>query len=538
VINKPLIDIIISSDISPEQIKIQLQKVSESYEFKSKLVLCKLLNYIIMETLEGRENKIKGYTIGLAVFNKDCDFDADQDALVRINAGRLRRVLSHYYSNEGINDEIIIEIPKGSYAPKFSSKNTQTTQTISTKRENPIMVPSIAILPFINQTGDSNKDYFVQGFAEELSVELTNYEDLIIYDFRHKSNNVFTNANTDNFIKENNIQFLLNGSIYFDEKIVKALIKVTNVIGGEQIWAHSYKKEFDINNIHKIQENIAHEVALNIGGELGVICNKLTLNTNQIQVDKIETYQAILQYYNYNQELSEESAINAFTALSNALNSDPHSGILAACLATMHFNSYLLDSPLYENSFQLFCELADQAYKFDPNKDIVQTAMVLKHFTLCNKEAFYHAFEKCMKSNPKGVLRLGTLAVFSALYGNWEKGIVIIKKLMNENVNFPIYFYGILSLDYYRRKEYKQALIETKKHSMPAGPFWSPIHMHRIAALGQLNMKDEARPEIAELMRGKPDFIDKAQYIMSLFIKEEDLVEHMMDGLRKAGMAL
>jgi len=109
---------------------------------------------------------------------------------------------------------------------------------------------------------------------------------------------------------------------------------------------------------------------------------------------------------------------------------------------------------------------------------------------------------------------------------------------MNENVNFPIYFYGILSLDYYRRKEYKQALIETKKHSMPAGPFWSPIHMHRIAALGQLNMKDEARPEIAELMRGKPDFIDKAQYIMSLFIKEEDLVEHMMDGLRKAGMAL
>ncbi len=526
----------ISSDISAEQIKIQLQKICESDELKTKRVLCKLLNYITMETLEGREDQIKGYTIGLAVFNKGFDFDADQDALVRINAGRLRRNLSDYYSHKGINDDLIIEIPKGSYAAKFSSKKTQTTQNNSTKRRNPIMVPSIAILPFINQTGDTNKDYFVQGFAEELSVELTNYEDLIIYDCRHESNNVFTHADTDAFIKEHNIRFLLNGSIYFNEKIVKTLIKLTDAISGEQIWAHSYEKEFDVNNIHKIQENIAHEVALNIGGELGVICNKLTLNTNQIQVDNIETYQAILQYYNYNQELSQESAINAFTALSSALNSDPHSGILAACLATMHFNSYLLDSPLYENSFELFCELADQAYKLDPDKDIVQTAMVLKHFTLSNKEAFYHAYEKCMKTNPKGVLRLGTLAVFSACYGNWDKGIVILKKLMNENLNFPIYFYGILSLDYYRRNDYKQALIESKKYSMPTGPFWSPMDIHRIAALGQLNRKDEARPVIVELLRGKPDFIDKAQYILSLFIKEEDLVEHMMDGLRKAGM--
>lgn len=533
-INEQFSDIGIPIDISPEQIKIQLQKISESDALKSKRVLCKLLNYITMETLEGRRDKLKGYTIGLAVFNKDCDFDADQDALVRINAGRLRRNLSNYYSNEGMNDEIIIEIPKGGYAPEFSSNKTQTSQTISTKRKNPIMVPSIAILPFKNQTGDSNKDYFVQGFAEELSAELTNYEDLIIYDFRQRLNNVFTQANTDNYIKENNIRFLLNGSIYFDEKIVKALVKVTTVIGGEQFWAHSYTKEFDVNNIHKIQEDIAHKVALSIGGELGIICNKLTLNTDLIQVDKIETYQAVLQYYKFNQELSQESAINAFTALSNAFISDPHSGVLAAYLATVHSNSYFLDAPIYENSFQLFCKLTDQAYKLDPNKDIVQTAMVTKHFALGNKDAFHHAFEKCMKSNPKGVLRLGSLAVFSALYGNWEKGIVIIKKLMHENLNFPIYFYGFLSLYYYRRKEYKQALIEAKKYILPAGPFWAPLH--RVVALGQLNMKDEAIPEIAELMRVKPDFNVKAPFIMGLYIKEEDLVEHMMDGLRKAGM--
>lgn len=190
-----------------------------------------------------------------------------------------------------------------------------------------------------------------------------------------------------------------------------------------------------------------------------------------------------------------------------------------------------MDRPIDENSVQLFCELADQAQKRDPEKDIVQTTMAFKHFALGNKDAFHHAFERCMKSNPKGIPRLGSLAVLYTLNGNWEKGIVIIKKLMGENVIFPIYFYDMLWYNYYRRKDYKQALIEAKKYSIPAGPFWVPLHLHRIAALGQLNRKDEAKPEIASLLRGKPDFNDKAPYIMGLILKEEYMVAHMMDGL-------
>ncbi len=52
---------------------------------------------------------------------------------------------------------------------------------------------------------------------------------------------------------------------------------------------------------------------------------------------------------------------------------------------------------------------------------------------------------------------------------------------MHENVNFPIYFYGMLSFDYYRRKDYKQALIVAINYSIPSGPFWSPMHMYKTA---------------------------------------------------------
>ncbi len=55
---------------------------------------------------------------------------------------------------------------------------------------------------------------------------------------------------------------------------------------------------------------------------------------------------------------------------------------------------------------------------------------------------------------------------------------------------------------------------------------------------GLLNRKDEAIPEIAEIMRVRPDFNDNASYIMGLYLKEEYMLAHKMHGLRKAGMAL
>ena len=93
-----------------EEILIQMRKVLKSSELSSKSKLCKLLQYIIDETLDGRKDKIKGYTIGVDVFGKEEGFDPEQDPLVRIHAGRLRRVLRLYYLETGRKDSIKINV--------------------------------------------------------------------------------------------------------------------------------------------------------------------------------------------------------------------------------------------------------------------------------------------------------------------------------------------------------------------------------------------------------------------------------------------
>ncbi|MGQ3291358.1 MAG: adenylate cyclase [Shinella sp.] len=83
----------------------------------------RLLEYVVEETLSGRGNRIKAYTIALEVFGRSDTFDPQADPIVRIAASHLRRALERYYLTSGKADPIVIDIPKGSYVPSFSIRS-------------------------------------------------------------------------------------------------------------------------------------------------------------------------------------------------------------------------------------------------------------------------------------------------------------------------------------------------------------------------------------------------------------------------------
>jgi len=130
-------------------------------------------------------------------------------------------------------------------------------------------------------------------------------------------------------------------------------------------------------------------------------------------------------------------------------------------------------------------------------------------------------------------MRLGMLGFYLSLNGEWERGKEILDRIMKIKISFPVYYYGATALYYYHKNEYENCLKELKKYISPT-LFWAP--MQRIAVYGQLNRLDEAKEDFEMLKQLKPDFEEKAEYLLSRFIKEDDLVDHMLEGLRKAGM--
>lgn len=78
-----------------------------------------LLRYLVEQEQEGHADRLKGFAIAVDVFGKDADFDPSTDAVVRVQAGRLRELLAHYYATEGAAEPIRITIPRGSYVPAY-----------------------------------------------------------------------------------------------------------------------------------------------------------------------------------------------------------------------------------------------------------------------------------------------------------------------------------------------------------------------------------------------------------------------------------
>ncbi len=111
----------LTADGSPciEEIRAQLKRIVSSPEFPGMGRAAAFLRYVVDEAIAGRAGRIKGYSIAIEVFGRNETFTQD-DPVVRIEAGRLRRSLERYYLLEGQNDPVRIDIPKGGYTPAFS----------------------------------------------------------------------------------------------------------------------------------------------------------------------------------------------------------------------------------------------------------------------------------------------------------------------------------------------------------------------------------------------------------------------------------
>lgn len=112
-----------------------LGKILQSPTFERSHRMQRFLRYLCEETFAGRGTLLKEYGIALAVFDKPEDFDPGTSATVRVEAGRLRRLLKNYHIDHGHSDAILLRIPKGGYVPLFEWRTTQAMAPGTTDAE-------------------------------------------------------------------------------------------------------------------------------------------------------------------------------------------------------------------------------------------------------------------------------------------------------------------------------------------------------------------------------------------------------------------
>jgi hypothetical protein len=127
-----------SARFAPREIRAQVAKILSSEHFVRSQRMQRFLDFVIEETLAGRIDQLGEYAIGTAVFDRGSDFEPAIDAIVRNDARRLPSKLLEYYRNAP-EDRVVIEIPKGGYAPVFVSAAASRKESAQRR---------LAVLPF------------------------------------------------------------------------------------------------------------------------------------------------------------------------------------------------------------------------------------------------------------------------------------------------------------------------------------------------------------------------------------------------------
>lgn len=157
----------LSGRISDKDVRVQLDRVLGSPTFQQVDRLKRFLTFITVEASAGRSDQLKEYVIGVQVFGKEESFDPRTDPIVRVQARRLRARLARYYREEGQNDEIVIELPKGGYSPVFKRRAFGAAPRRSLGAAL-ISRNTVAVLPFADHSPHGDLDYFCRGLRQEI----------------------------------------------------------------------------------------------------------------------------------------------------------------------------------------------------------------------------------------------------------------------------------------------------------------------------------------------------------------------------------
>ena len=162
------------SNVDFDEVTKQLGRIFASKTFRQADRIKRFLDFIVRETVAGRGEKLKEFSVGVEVFGRDASFDPRFDPIVRVQARRLRAQLERYYTEEAAPEEMMVEVPKGRYAVIFKpGRSSRTTEP--RKSHAPLLLSSntVLALPFQDHSVAGDQRHLCAGINEEIVHALT-----------------------------------------------------------------------------------------------------------------------------------------------------------------------------------------------------------------------------------------------------------------------------------------------------------------------------------------------------------------------------
>ncbi|KRD60891.1 adenylate cyclase [Ensifer sp. Root278] len=563
---------------SPADIRDQLARIISSAEFPKGGRGPAFLSFVVEEALAGRALRLKGYTIAVEVFKRSEDFTQD-DPVVRIEAGRLRRALERYYLVAGQDDPVRIDIPKGRYAPSFTWNAPISAAPIfasveeegkqldhSWPRRGWLMLglfgvialaaltywgseriveaakrsgtaispdePTLVIAPFANLGDGPQAQLYTSGLTEELLTALPRFKEIMVFG-RETSKSLSPQVEASEIRGGLGARYLLAGAVRVSGPKVRVTARLLDTSDGAILWSQTYDDDLTSRELFAIQSDVASKVAAAVAQPYGVIAQAATASPPP---DDLGVYACTLRFYAYRSELSPETHLNARDCLESVVARYPSYATAWAMSSILYLDEDRFRFNLRSGQpapIERALHSARRAIELEPgNTRALQSLMIALFFNQQLTEAL-QAGEEALALNPNDTELLGEFGTRLAICGQWQRGADLLDRALTLNPGGASYYHGARALAAYMLNDPDKAVSLIRKTNLQKFPMF---HLVAAAIFADAGLLDEARREGEIFMKMRPDYIPNIiEEHRKRNIEPRDNLR-MIASLRKAGL--
>ena len=477
------------AEAEKEKIRVSLANVLASSLFAGSPRQQRFLDYLVTNTLNGDADRLKGYTIAIDVFDRNDDFDPSLDAIVRVEATRLRNKLREYYDDVGRNDEFIIEFPKGGYTVQINhraqsqSLNKPSISNGSVQVED---IPSLAVLPFSGVDVEAEHSYFTDGITDTLISELSRLSGLFIIS-RHSSFAYRNSSKSDKEIaSELNVLYLLRGNIQKAGNRIRLSVQLVNANNRIPLWSERYDRE--IQDIFALQDDLARNIAMALQIKLA---SAEAERFGHEGTKNMEAHDALLRGIEQHWQYTTKATITAQQFFRRAIELDENYAAAHAWLARSYLYEWIMR--LRDDTEVVFVKAlthAKRAIEIDPLLSHGHAALGWVYFWRKELTPALASIKKAVAIDPNNAETYLFLAQTLASSGEGKQGLFYAETALRLNPRSSPWAHWVLGQCYWVLEDYDKAL-EAWEYSHKMSTTFLPTQLYLCALYAFLG-KDEA----------------------------------------------
>jgi len=390
----------------------------------------------------------------------------------------------------------------------------------------------VAVLPF--KYGGANADLIAlaEGLTEEVITGLSRFSYIRVT--ARSSTLPFAGEAVDarSVGTKLGARYVIEGSLRQAGSALRLSVQLVDTNSGAHIWAETYDRPFQPESIFALQDDLVPRIVSTVADAHGILPHTLSEALRNRHPDQLTPYEAVLRSFGYGYRMTPEEHAAVRDILERAVRQAPGYsdawGMLSLVYAEEFSNGFNPRPDPLGRALQAARRAADAA----PSNALAHNALARALFFRKEFQAFRIAADRALELNPLNGPALAALGSMMAYAGDWEHGCAQVERAARLNPRHPGGYWFAPFYNAYRQGDYRGALSVGLKINLP--DFFATYEA-MAAAYGQLGERDAAARSLRELLRLKPDGARTLRDELGKWFDPE-LTEHVLDGLRKAGL--